>query len=159
MGKKSVEIVDLDVKELIDLLNKALADEWLAYYQYWLGAQIVTGPMRQLAVSELTEHAADELKHANMLSERIIQLGGMPILDPSDWSKLANCAYLKPTDVYVKEIIQQGIEGEQCAIDVYNRLLKKLKDKDVVTYDMVLSILKDEIEHEEDFESLLDDLE
>ena len=37
MGKKAVEIVDLDVKKLIEILNQALSEEWLAYYQYWIG--------------------------------------------------------------------------------------------------------------------------
>jgi bacterioferritin len=159
MGEKGIEIVKFGVKALITLLNKALADEWFAYYQYWIGAQIVAGPMRETAVKELTEHAADELKHAKMLAERIIQLGGVPVDDPRDWSKLANCAYLKPSDQHIKAIIQQGIEGERCAIDVYHKLLVSLKDQDQITYEMILSILKDEVEHEEDFETLLKDLE
>ena len=43
MGTKGKEIVNLDVNNLIGLLNKALADEWLAYYQYWVGAKVVRG--------------------------------------------------------------------------------------------------------------------
>ena len=158
MGTKGRELVKMDVGELIKLLNKALADEWFAYYQYWIGAKAVTGSMRQTAVTELTEHAADELRHADMLSERILQLGGTPITDPNEWSKLANCAYIKPTDFNIKAIIKQGVEGERCAIDVYNRLLETTKDKDFVTYNMLLTILSDEVEHEEDFEALLEDL-
>jgi bacterioferritin len=38
MGTKGKEIVKLDAGNLINLLNKAFADEWLAYYQYWVGA-------------------------------------------------------------------------------------------------------------------------
>lgn len=34
MGTKGREIVDMDVKELIGVLNKAFSDEWLAYFQY-----------------------------------------------------------------------------------------------------------------------------
>ena len=158
MGKKGRELVSMDIGKLVELLNKALADEWFAYYQYWIGAKVVTGPMRQAAVTELIEHAADELRHAEMLSERILQLGGTPITDPNDWSKLANCAYIKPNDFDIKAIIQQGVEGERCAIDVYSRLLEMTKDKDFVTYNMLLTILSDEVEHEEDFEALLEDL-
>lgn len=33
MGKRAIEIADLDVKELLQQLNEALAEEWLAYYQ------------------------------------------------------------------------------------------------------------------------------
>lgn len=36
MGKKGVEILTLDVKSLIDVLNQALSEEWLAYYQCWM---------------------------------------------------------------------------------------------------------------------------
>jgi len=32
MGQKGRSIVKMDVDELINLLNKALSDEWLAYY-------------------------------------------------------------------------------------------------------------------------------
>jgi len=35
-------IVKMDVDELIKLLNKALADEWLAYYKYWIGSKTIS---------------------------------------------------------------------------------------------------------------------
>ncbi|HOH31542.1 MAG TPA: ferritin, partial [Candidatus Hydrogenedentes bacterium] len=38
MGSKGREILGMDVDKVLDLLNKAYADEWLAYYQYWIGA-------------------------------------------------------------------------------------------------------------------------
>jgi bacterioferritin len=44
---QQIEIVGMDVKQLLNVLNTAFADEWLAYYQYWLGAKVVTGPMAQ----------------------------------------------------------------------------------------------------------------
>ena len=34
MGSKGIEIVGMDVQLLLNVLNKAFADEWLAYYQY-----------------------------------------------------------------------------------------------------------------------------
>ena len=45
MAEIGRSIVKMDVEELLNLLNKALADEWLAYYQYWIGAKVVKGPM------------------------------------------------------------------------------------------------------------------
>jgi len=156
---KGREIVKLDVNKLLEFLNKALADEWLAYYQYWVGSKIAVGPMRELVVKELTEHAGDELKHAEMLVNRIIQLGGKPILNPQDWFKLTNCGYEVPEDPYVKKLLEQNIKGEQCAIEVYYKLLEFTKDKDPVTAKMVLEILEDEIEHEADLQAILEDLE
>lgn len=61
MGSKAREIVGMDLKKLIELLNKVLADEWLAYYQYWIGAKVVMGPMRGTVAGELMEHAGGSL--------------------------------------------------------------------------------------------------
>ncbi|KPL03213.1 MAG: ferritin [candidate division Zixibacteria bacterium SM23_73_2] len=159
MGTKGREIVGLDVDQLIQLLNKALADEWLAYYQYWIGAKVVSGPLRGQVVAELEEHAADELRHAGMLVTRILQLGGTPILKPEDWYKITNCGYDAPEDPSVKKILEQNIKGEQCAIDVYNKLVELTKDKDPITYPVVVEILADEVEHEDDLQALMEDLE
>lgn len=158
MGTKGIEILDLDVKELIDTLNKALADEWLAYYQYWVGSKIITGPMRGEAVAELVQHAGDELRHADMLAMRIVQLGGTPILNPKEWFDQTNCGYEAPSEPAIKKILAQNIKGEQCAIQVYKDLSDMTKDKDVTTYEMALAILKDEIEHEDDLQQLEEDL-
>jgi len=83
MGTKGREIVGVDIEKLIESLNKALADEWLAYYQYWIGAKVAKGPMRDAVVVELEQHATEELGHALLLVGRIIQLGGTPILEPA----------------------------------------------------------------------------
>src|SRR5512133_140018 len=123
MAQKGREIVKMNVDELINILNKALADEWLAYYQYWIGAKIVKGPMKDAVISELTIHATEELSHAEQLAARIIQLEGTPVLSPEDWFRVTNCGYEKPTDEYVEQILTQNIQSEQCAIRFYSNLL------------------------------------
>ena len=158
MGTKGREIVNLDVAQLLELLNKALADEWLAYYQYWIGAKVVSGPMRNAVVAELNEHAGDELRHAEMLVERILQLGGKPILNPQEWHRMTNCGYEAPEDPWVKTILEQNIKGEQCAIEVYQKLIDFTAQKDLITYNMALSILQDEVEHEDDLQALQEDM-
>ena len=129
MGTKGIEILGINAEELIAELNKALADEWL------------------------------ELRHADMLSSRILQLGGTPVLSPADWEKLSHCGYDAPEDPFVKKILEQNIKGEQCAIQVYNSILQMVKDKDPVTYNIVLQILTDEIEHEDDLQAVMEDIE
>ena len=74
MAQKGREIVKMDVDELIKLLNKALADEWLAYYQYWIGAKVVKGPMKDAVIAELDLHATEELSHAELLTTSIFSL-------------------------------------------------------------------------------------
>jgi bacterioferritin len=159
MGTKGRSIVGMDVDQLITLLNKAYADEWLAYYQYWIGAKIVKGPMKEAAIAELLQHSADELRHADMVALRIIQLGGTPLTNPQDWFKMSNCGYDDPVDPFVLKILDQNIHGEQCAIATYEKLLETTIKADPVTYNIVLQILQDEVEHEEDLQALQEDFE
>ena len=159
MGQKGREIVKMDVDKLIGILNKALSDEWLAYYQYWIGAKVVRGPMKDAVIAELTLHATEELSHAELIATRIIQLAGTPALSPQEWLKLTNCGYEAPVDHYVEKILDQNIKGEQCAIRTYNELLDITRTADPVTYNMVLTILSQEVEHEEDLAALKEDLE
>ena len=159
MGTRGREIVGLDVNELLRLLNKAFADEWFAYYQYWLGAKVVKGPMKDAVAAELLQHATEELAHADLVANRIIQLGGTPVTSPKGWYEATNCGYDAPDDPYVMKLLEQNIEGEQCAISTYDSLLKTVSGKDIVSYNMVMTILEQEVEHEEDLQSLLEDLE
>jgi bacterioferritin len=159
MGTKGRQIIGMDLDELLGLLNAAYASEWLAYYQYWLGAKILKGPMKDAVAAELTLHATEELNHATLLVTRIVQLGGTPVTDPKQWFSLSPCAYDAPDDPYVAVVLDQNISGEQCAIGAYKQLMDITKDKDMVTYNLALTILQQEVEHEEDLQSLKEDLD
>jgi len=158
MGTKGREIVGMDVNELIEMLNRAYCDEWLAYYQYWVGAKITKGPMKESVIAELEQHATEELNHALMLSTRIIQIGGTPINNPKDWYTCTNCGYDAPDDPYIGSVLEQNIMSEQCAIITYQKMLEITEHADPVTYSILLQILEQEIEHEEDLQSLLEDI-
>lgn len=159
MAKRGNSIIKgIEVNEIITLLNKAYADEWLAYYQYFTQAKVVKGIMKDAAITELTEHATDELRHANMVADRILQLGGTPLLTPQDWFTHSSCGYETPASFDVVALLEDSIRGEQCAISVYSDLAEITKDKDIVTYNIVSEILADEVEHEEDLQSLHDDI-
>jgi bacterioferritin len=159
MARRGNSIIKgLDINDIITGLNKAYADEWLAYYQYFIEGKVVKGIMKDAAIAELTQHAADELRHANMVADRILQLGGTPLLNPKDWFTHSNCGYEEPNNFDVVSILEDSIKGEQCAISIYSELAEMTKDKDIVTYDIVSQILADEVEHEEDLQALYDDI-
>ncbi len=158
MGLRGREMVGQGVEHILDLLNKAYASEWLAYYQYWLGAKLIKGPMKNAVAAELALHATEELAHANLLAGRIIQLGGTPVLTPEEWAKESPCAYDAPNDPYVVALLDQNIKGERCAISFYKGLMDATKEADPVTYNLALGILAQEVEHEEDLQSLREDL-
>lgn len=158
MGKAAREISHLNVDELIQMLNEALSEEWLAYYQYWIGARLMEGPMRSEIEPELLLHATQELGHAVLVVDRILQLGGTPILTPEDWTKFAKCAYEAPTDPYVEAILEQNLRGERCAIARYQQIAEFTYGKDHTTYQMATTILTDELEHEHDIEDFINDI-
>ena len=159
MARKGNSIIKgIEINEIITTLNKAYADEWLAYYQYFTEAKVIKGIMKDAAIAELTQHATDELRHANMVADRILQLGGTPLLHPQEWFAHTNCGYEEPKDFDVVSILEDSIKGEQCAISVYSQLAEMTRNKDIVTYDIVSEILADEVEHEEDLQALHDDI-
>lgn len=159
MARRGNSIIKgLEIDTIITGLNKAYADEWLAYYQYFIEAKVIKGIMKDAAIAELEQHAADELRHANMVADRILQLGGTPLLNPQDWFTHTNCGYEEPKDFDVVSILEDSIKGEQCAISVYSEIADLTRDKDIVTYDIVSQILADEVEHEEDLQALFDDI-
>ena len=159
MGKRAIEIADLDVNKLLQQLNEALAEEWLAYYQYWVGARVMEGPMRSEVEPELLLHATQELGHAELVAGRIIQLGGTPLLNPGQWTSFSKCAYEEPADPYIEAILEQNLNGERCAIQRYQNLASFTEGKDHSTHQMAVSILNDELEHEHDIEDWINDIE
>lgn len=157
MGVKAKELVTragLDVDALVKELNSAYCDEWLAYYQYWIGAKIAEGKMFKIIAGELEEHAGEELEHAEKLSKRILELGGTPAISPDLWFKESKCGYLVPKDPNALALLKQNIQGERCAIEVYQKLLEMVAGKDPITEHLVREILEDELEHEQDLEDL-----
>lgn len=133
MGIKGMELLGENLDRVTNLLQKVYADEWLAYYQYWIGAKVVKGPMKESVITELDQHAADELRHATMIAARLTKLGVDPLTHPQKWFELSNCMYDEPTDTFVKNILEQNLNGEQCAINVYKALMDETRDVDSIT--------------------------
>ncbi len=161
MAKESVKILKgkLDVEKLISQLNAALSEEWLAYYQYWIGALVVEGAMRPNVQSEFEEHAEEERQHAQMIAKRIIELEGVPVLDPKKWSELARCKYDAPQDFGSVNLLKDNIASERCAILRYQEIAEFTNGKDFTTCDIVKKILAEEEEHEQDLQDYLTDIE
>ncbi|OUN73632.1 ferritin-like domain-containing protein [Barnesiella sp. An55] len=160
MAKESVAILKgkIDVVEVLAELNAALSEEWLAFYQYWVGALVVKGAMRGDVQREFQEHALEEFEHAKLLADRIVELEGMPVLDPKQWFELAKCPYTAPTDTDVVKVLKQNVAAERCAILRYQTIATLTDGKDFTTCDMAKHILAEEEDHEQDLQDYLDDI-
>lgn len=149
MGSQARKIVDLSLKDLVKDLNKAYADEWLAFYLYWYMAQTVSGKSYEDISELLMKIAKEELEHAGEVADLILKLGSLPTANPMELEKNANAAYLMPpkNTADINKIIRIVAEAEATAIDVYNKIAKKTFGKDNVTYQLVTHILSEEVNH------------
>ena len=88
----------------------------------------------------------------------IIQISGIPVTHPKEWFNLARCEYDAPIDPYVEIILEQNLKGERCAIQRYKEIADFTNGKDHSTHQMAVTILNEELEHENDIEEWLTDI-
>ncbi len=134
-------------KELLDLLNKAVAREIQVSIQYLWQHILVKGIKGFAIKDELKNIAISEMKHAEEIAERISYLGGTPTTNS------------EPINVgkTLKEMIQNDKKDEEIAIELYNKIIKKAKElNDHTTMKMFMDILEEEEEHHDFFTSLLE---
>lgn len=136
-------------KELLDLLNAAIARELQVSIQY-MWQHIQWKGVKGFAVSdELKKIAITEMKHAEMIAERLNYLGGTPTTQPD------------PINVgkTLKEMIEQDVKDEEKAIRLYKQIIQKARDLgDTTTATLFEKILADEEEHHDFFTSLLEEI-
>jgi bacterioferritin len=130
----------------------AIADEWCAHYQYWIGSIIVGDSKREDVLNTLVEHSGEEYDHATELAAWIKKYGNDSRYLPVDMCKTlakAYCGYTAPTGLEVERILCDNIEGEKCAIKFYTRLWDYAIGADGVgnILDMLDWILEEERKH------------
>lgn len=161
MAKESIALIknDLSISSLLSQLNAALAEEWLAHYQYWIGAQVIEGIMRSSVQKEFEEHSKEEAKHAQWIAERIIQLEGVPVLDPTQWTALSRCKYDAPTNPDSVLLLNQNVKAERCAVIRYHEIAEYTHGIDHTTCDLAKRIMAEEEKHEQELQDFLQDIQ
>jgi bacterioferritin len=101
-------------KELLEMLNKGIASEMQVAIQY-MWQHVLWSGVKGLAVKdELKKIAIEEMKHAEMIAERLNYLGGIPTT--------------KPEPIFVgktlKEMIIQNKGDEEKAIKLYKQVIE-----------------------------------
>jgi len=136
-------------KELLEMLNKAIAREIQVSVQY-MWQHVMWGGVKGFATKdEFRTIAIEEMKHAEKIAERLYYLGGTPTT--------------KPDPIFVgstlKERIEQDVKDEMAAIEMYTRIIEMArKEGDEVTNLMFRHILEDEEGHHDTFTTLLEEV-
>jgi bacterioferritin len=144
----------LDRKAVVRLLNEALATEWVCVLRYYRHFYMASGMMADSVKAEFLEHAQQELAHANLLAERIVQLGGEPDLNPDTLTARSHAEYQPGHDL--RDMVKENLVAERIAIDSYREMINFVGDKDTTTKRILMQILAEEEEHADDMADLLD---
>lgn len=147
---------NVDKNETIKLLRTLLADEFVSIQQYLTQEKIIQGIHKENIIKELVQHRNEEVIHADLLMERIIELGGNPELSPADIITQSKCKYQANESWHQKPILDIAIAGERCAVERYGKIALFVKNKDTSTYDLIMKILDEEYEHVVDLSKLRD---
>jgi bacterioferritin len=134
-----------NVNEIIELLNASLATELVCVLRYKRHYFTATGIHSQSIAEEFNIHAQEEQAHADLIAERIVQLGGEPDFSPDSLSKRSHADYVDCLDL--KDMIKENLVAERIAIDAYHALIKYIGDKDPTTRRMLEGILAMEEQH------------
>lgn len=133
-------------QELIDALNSDRADELAAIIQY-MGHHYEAEGMEALPVIDMVRQIAiDEMRHAEMLAERIVMLGGTPTQTPSEIYRGGD----------LRKMMEDDLAAESRAIEKYREHIKLAEQEgDTTTRRMLEQILADEEAHADQFKTVL----
>ena len=144
--------------QVIDFLNKALLNELTAIKQYWLHYRMLDNwGVHKLAEYERHE-SVDEMKHADILSERVLFLEGLPNFQalgklrigesveeilkcdlalehdatPLLREAIAHCEHVR--DYISREIFERILESEEEHIDYLEKQFEMIKRMGIENY-------------------------
>jgi bacterioferritin len=136
-------------KELLDMMNKAIARELQVSIQYmwqhiqWVGVKGFT------VRDQLKLTAINEMTHAELIADRLNYLGGVPTTTP-DEIKVGQD---------LKEMISFDVKAEEEAVAMYKKIIEMCgEENDIVTRKLFEQVLEDEENHLDMFEGWLGDL-
>ena len=143
-----------DREAVLGLLNDSLATELVCVLRYRRHHFMAKGLASRSIADEFLVHANEELGHADLIAERIVQLGGKPDFAPGSLVGRSHSEYVEATSLV--DMIKENLVAERIAIDSYRSLIDYIGETDSTTRRMVEAILGVEEEHADELADLLD---
>jgi len=141
---------------VVKLLNEALATEIVCVLRYKRHYFMASGINAQSVAQEFLQHANEEQAHADLIAQRIVQLGGEPNFSPEGLLTRSHAEYVEGDSLI--GMIKEDLVAERIAIDSYREMITYLSNDDPTTRRMLEGILAMEEEHADDLVTLLQEL-
>jgi bacterioferritin len=136
----------MEKEKLIQGLNEDLAHEYQAIIQYTTYAAVVSGIHRQELKEFFLAEIQDELRHAQLLSDKIAALGGKPTTVPAPVPEAENA----------RAMLEAILKAEA---ETVARYVKRMKEAEAFgDYGLandLQEIISEETRHKEETEKLL----
>jgi len=141
-------------EDIIKLLNDSLATELVCTLRYKRHHYTAKGLSSPAIAEEFLVHANEETEHADMIAERIVQLGGEPDYNPKTLLERSHADYDESSDL--QAMIRANLVAERVAIEAYTQTIRLIGDKDSTTRRIIEHILAQEQEHAEELSDWLE---
>ena len=145
-----------DRDRVLDVLNEVLATEIVCVLRYKNHYFMASGINAQPVAQEFLQHANEEQQHADMVAQRITQLGGNPNLNPEGLATRAHAQYVEAATL--ERMIREDLVAERIAIETYSEIIRWLGTDDPTTRRLMEDLLKVEEEHADDLANMLQTL-
>jgi bacterioferritin len=134
----------MDTAKVIDKMNEALRHEWTGVAQYAQAGFVVGGLWREVYAEKFHDDAKESFKHAKLVGEKIVALGGVPTVERNPVKQSQD----------LMELLQTGLEFESKAVKIYTELLPLIEDDRAFTV-FIEDILQEEQQGVDEFTRIL----
>ena len=145
-----------DREKVISILNEVLATEIVCVLRYKRHYYMAAGIHAQAVADEFLEHAQEEQTHADIVAERITQLGGEPNFNPEGLAMRSHSQYVEGKSLL--DMVREDLVAERIAVESYSEIIRYLGDDDPTTRIAMEQIMSKEEEHADDMKTLLERL-
>ena len=142
-----------DRDKVVAMLNEALATELVCVLRYKQHYFVARGIQAEPTAQEFLEHAVEEQQHADLIAQRITQLGGEPNFNPAGLPERSASEYVEGKTLV--QMIEDNLVAERIAIDTYHEAIRFVQESDSTTRRLLEEILAKEEEHASDLADLL----
>ncbi|MGE0684102.1 MAG: bacterioferritin [Candidatus Binatia bacterium] len=135
-------------KQIVKELNRLRSTEITSYLQYKQHAYMAVSLLAPALKKEFEAHAEQELQHADMLADRIQQLGGVPLYELQEIATKAAQVGVHPEQgPKLTDMVMENLLIERTQVEAYTAFIRELGDQDLVTSRLLLSILEHTEKH------------